>query len=177
MKMDTVNYTIEVPKGDFLGMYSVQSQKLMVNRALQAARNMNSYVDSHINEYKRKQEWIARHKVEIQKKYALAFLSFVLFFVGAPFGAIIRKGGMGMPLVVAILIFLFYHVSNTITEKLAQDLRLTPFWGMWVANTILFPLGLWLTYKSSTDSRLFDIDHYLEPIRRVFSPLFRKKKA
>jgi lipopolysaccharide export system permease protein len=176
MKMDTVNYTVDVPKGDFLSMYKESDQKLVINRALQAARNMNSYVDSHINEYQRKKEWIARHEIEIQKKFSLAFLTFLLFFVGAPLGAIIRKGGMGMPVVVAILIFLFYHVSNTITEKLARDLALTPFWGMWVANMVLFPAGIWLTYKSSTDSRLFDIDHYLEPLRRVFGHLFRKKK-
>ena len=174
--MDTIEYIKELPEGDFLALYNLKSKRLILNRALQAARNINSYVDSHLNEYQRKKEWIARHEIEVQKKYALTFLTFILFFVGAPLGAIIRKGGMGMPVVVAVLIFLFYHVSNTITEKLAIDLSLTPFYGMWIANMILFPAGLWLTYKSSTDSRLFDIDQYIEPIRRLISRLFRKKK-
>jgi lipopolysaccharide export system permease protein len=75
-------------------------------------------------------------------------------------GAIIRKGGLGAPVVMSIIFFLIYHILSTVFEKSAKDGAITPFWGMWSAIFILTPLALFLTYKSTTDSALFDLDQY-----------------
>ncbi|MGO8609109.1 LptF/LptG family permease, partial [Rhizobium johnstonii] len=84
----------------------------------------------------------------------------LLFFIGAPLGAIIRKGGLGLPVVVAIVFFLLYHIIATVAEKSATTGSLTPFFGMWLAIIILSPLGAFLTYKATVDSALFDVNYF-----------------
>src|SRR5690606_24259512 len=96
----------------------------------------------------------------------------LLFFIGAPLGAIIRKGGLGLPVVVAIVFFLLYHIIATVSEKSATTGSLTPFFGMWMAIIILSPLGAFLTYKATVDSALFDINYF----KQLFLNLIRKFK-
>jgi len=92
----------------------------------------------------------------------------VLFFIGAPLGAIIRKGGLGLPVVMSVLFFLVYHIISTIGEKAAKEGSLTPFLGMWIAIFTLSPLGVFLTYKATVDSALFDLDFYKRWLKRLF---------
>jgi lipopolysaccharide export system permease protein len=92
----------------------------------------------------------------------------ILFFVGAPLGAIIRKGGLGLPLVVAVIIFLVFHVTSFTLERLARELILTPLAGMWLPSMIMLPFGIFLTYKSTTDSALFNTELYLGPFRKAY---------
>ena len=98
--------------------------------------------------------------VEYNRKITLAVSCLVLFFIGAPLGAIIRKGGLGLPVVVSVIFFLFYHIISTIGEKYAKEGDLSPILGMWIAIIVLSPVGAFLTYKASVDSVLFDIDLY-----------------
>ncbi len=107
--------------------------------------------------------------IELNRKFTLAVSCMVLFFIGAPLGAIIRKGGLGLPVVMSVLFFLLYHIISTIGEKSAKDGSLSPFMGMWVAIFVLAPLGAFLTYKATADSVLFDLDYYKRWFTRVFS--------
>ena len=108
--------------------------------------------------------------VEYNRKITLAVSCLVLFFIGAPLGAIIRKGGLGLPVVMSVIFFLVYHIISTIGEKYAKEGDLSPIFGMWIAIIVLSPVGAFLTYKASVDSVLFDIDLY----KRWFKNVLKK---
>jgi len=110
--------------------------------------------------------------VEYQRKFTLAASCILLFFIGAPLGAIIRKGGMGLPVVIAISFFLVYHIVTTVAEKSAREGSINPVFGMWIAFIILTPLAVFLTYKATADSALFDINQY----KQFFTSFFKKKQ-
>lgn len=116
---------------------------------------------------------IRRYLIEYNKKFTLAFSCLVLFFIGAPLGAIIRKGGIGLPVVVSVGFFLIYHIISTVGEKYVKEGNLSPVIGMWLAIFILTPVGLFLTYKATIDSALFDVDVYKNLFKKVF---IRKNK-
>jgi len=107
--------------------------------------------------------------IEINRKFTLAVSCMVLFFIGAPLGAIIRKGGLGLPVVMSVLFFLLYHIISTIGEKSVKEGSLSPALGMWIAIFTLAPLGAFLTYKATADSVLFDLDYYKRWVVRLFS--------
>ena len=107
--------------------------------------------------------------IELNRKFTLAISCLVLFFIGAPLGAIIRKGGLGLPVVMSVLFFLLYHIISTIGEKSVKEGTLTPFIGMWIAIFTLTPLGIFLTYKATVDSALFDLDFYKRWVKRLFA--------
>ncbi len=102
---------------------------------------------------------------------------FVLFFLGAPLGSIIRKGGLGMPLVVAIIFFLIFHLLNMFGEKFVKEEMTSPFIGMWLAVLVLTPVGIFLTYKAMHDSQLFNKEYYFRFFKRVSSLFGSSKKS
>ena len=109
-----------------------------------------------------------RYDIEWQRKFTLAVSCLLLFAIGAPLGAIIRKGGLGLPVVMAIIFFLIYHVISTMSEKSAREGDLSVELGMWLAIIVLTPLAVFLTYKAARDSSLFDFEQYrnfLEKLR------------
>jgi lipopolysaccharide export system permease protein len=110
--------------------------------------------------------------VEFHRKFTLSLSCIVLFFVGAPLGAIIRKGGLGLPVVVAVMCFLVYHIISTIGEKSVRDGSLAPVLGMWIALITLAPIGAFFTYKAATDSVVFDIDFY----KRLFQKFILRRQ-
>ena len=107
--------------------------------------------------------------IELNRKFTIAFSCLVLFFIGAPLCAIIRKGGLGLPVVMSVLFFLIYHIISTIGEKSVKEGSLSPFLGMWIAIICLSPLGIFLTYKATVDSVLFDLEIYKRWFKRLFS--------
>lgn len=111
-------------------------------------------------------------RIEYQRKFTLAASCILLFFIGAPLGAIIRKGGMGLPVVIAISFFLIYHIITTVAEKSAREGNLNPIIAMWIAVIVLSPLAAFLTYKATVDSALFDVNYY----KQLFSKLLRIKQ-
>jgi lipopolysaccharide export system permease protein len=112
--------------------------------------------------------------VEYQKKFTLSAACLALFLIGAPLGAIIRKGGLGLPVVVAVIFFLIYYIISTIGEKFVKDGDVSPFIGMWIAIFVLTPIGIFLSYKAANDSVLFDAENYKKLMKRL-SSIFQKK--
>lgn len=110
---------------------------------------------------------LRRHQIEWHRKIALSLACLVLFLIGAPLGSIIRKGGLGSPLIFAIAFFMLFYFSSTTGEKFAKENSLTPFAGMWLATFILVPIGLFLTYKAMHDSQLFNKEWYHRFSRRL----------
>jgi len=124
-------------------------------------------------EYKAKERDLRVHKIEWHKKITLSLACLVLFLIGAPLGSIIRKGGLGTPLVIAIFLFMFFFFFNTAGEKNAKENVLTPFAGMWMATFCLLPVGIFLTYKAMHDSNLMNKEFYFRTWKKIKS-VFRR---
>ncbi|ETK11768.1 hypothetical protein T235_13670 [Tannerella sp. oral taxon BU063 isolate Cell 8/11] len=108
-----------------------------------------------------------RHHTEMHKKFTLSFACLIFFFIGAPLGAIIRKGGLGMPVVISVFLFIFYYVIDNIGFKMASNGMWQPWQGMWLSSAVLLPLGIFLTYKASNDSAILNADTYTEALKRI----------
>jgi lipopolysaccharide export system permease protein len=110
---------------------------------------------------------IRRHGIEMHKKFTLSFACLVFFFIGAPLGAIIRKGGIGTPLVISVFLFIFYYFIDSMGYKFARN-GVLPVWeGIWLSSFVLLPLGVFLTYKAMRDSAVMNIDAYKNFFRRL----------
>ena len=123
---------------------------------------------------------IRRHWVEWHQKMTLSLACIIFFFVGAPLGAIIRKGGLGMPTVISVIIFIFWYIINTSGMKLARDGSINMALGMWVSTVIIAPFGFFITYKANRDSVVFNTDAYINLFRRLLGirtkrHIFRKE--
>ena len=110
---------------------------------------------------------IRRHEIELLKKYTLSVACLIFFFIGAPLGAIIRKGGLGTPLVISVLLFLFYYIIDNAGYKLARDGHWVVWAGIWLSTFVLAPLGVYVTYKAMNDSAVFDAERYRLLLRRL----------
>jgi len=151
------------------GVHNVQTQKIrVIEMALSAARSKKYYIDSLLSELDNYNNPILRMVVERHKKFTLSLACLVLFFVGAPLGAIIRKGGLGMPVVVSVFIFILFWVISITGEKMSDEQALPPYIGMWMATAITLPFGIFLTRKATSDSALFDADAYIGSFRKLF---------
>jgi lipopolysaccharide export system permease protein len=113
---------------------------------------------------KDKEMSLRKHKIEWHRKIVLSLACLILFLIGAPLGSIIRKGGLGTPLIAAISFFMVFYFTTTVGEKFAKQDKLSPFAGMWLAAFILVPIGLFLTYKAMRDSQLFNKEWYFRTI-------------
>ena len=110
---------------------------------------------------------VRRHQIEMQKKFTLSFACLIFFFIGAPLGAIIRKGGLGTPIVVSVLLFIGYYIVDNMGYKLARDGRWAVWEGIWLSSEVLLPLGVFLTYKAANDSAVFNPDAYRNFFRKL----------
>ena len=142
--------------------------KLNVNeKARGMASSIGVNIESQIITMKEKARNLRKHEIEWHRKISLSLACLVLFLVGAPLGSIIRKGGLGTPLIFAIIFFMVFYFSSTTGEKFAKENTLSPFAGMWLATFILVPVGLFLTYKAMRDSQLFNKESYYRMARFI----------
>ena len=155
-------------KNDFIKYFPPDRQKLIISTATYSARNLKNITDDMVQDMEIKSKSLAKHQIEWQRKFTLSFACLILFFIGAPLGAIIKKGGLGTPVVVSIIFFLIYHVISISGEKFAREGVILPWKGMWLSSIILLPIGIFLTYKATTDSGLFDKDTYTRYLNRFF---------
>ena len=116
---------------------------------------------------------IKKHKKEYHKKFTLSFACLIFFFIGAPLGTIIRKGGLGLPVVISVLFFVIYYIISTVAERMAEFGDLNMFLGVWISSILIFPIGLFLTFKATTDSSLLDADSW----KKMFRNLFHRKSS
>ncbi|MBS3738231.1 MAG: LptF/LptG family permease [Psychroflexus sp.] len=123
------------------------------------------------NVFANKARILNRVELELHEKYAIGISCIVLFFVGAPLGAIIRKGGLGLPLVVSILLFLAYHFFGIFAGNSAESGKLSPFLGAWISTLIMLPLGIYLTYRATTDQGFINTDIITEPVKKILRQL------
>jgi len=124
----------------------------MVNFAQNHARSTQSYLYYAGRDVEGNRRWITRHEIEWHKKFVLSISCLVLFFIGAPLGAIIRKGGFGMPVVISVILFIIYFIISMFSEKMVREAILPAEIGMWLSTFILLPVGALLTIKAANDS-------------------------
>ena len=146
-----------------------KSQKLsIIEAATNMARNAKASAEGMQSDIVSEQFSIFKCNIEWHRKFTLSIACLVLFFIGAPLGAIIRKGGLGMPVVVSVVFFITFHILSITGEKLAKEGEMPPYQGMWMATIILLPIGIFLTIKATSDSTLFDLNAYVDPLKRLF---------
>lgn len=130
--------------------------------ALDKAKAQRDQVDYNalmLNDYQR---YIRKHEIELHRKFTLAFACLIFFFIGAPLGAITRKGGLGAPVVISVVMFIIYYIIDNTGYKMARE-ALWPCWaGMWLSSFILLPIGVFLTYTAATDSPLFNPEAWVK---------------
>ncbi len=148
--------------------------------AITTATNLKNSYQFAGSEWENKKGDILSGEIEWQRKFSLSLACLVLFFIGAPLGSIIRKGGLGMPLVVAIVFFIIFHLLNIFGEKFAKGNITSVFFGMWLAIIVLVPVGIFITYKAMHDSQLFNKEFYSRVSRRIRAignPIVNRKKG
>lgn len=174
-KADTAaSDTIAVEPFDSL---STSEQRSAVSVAINITRNAKNYMARTAKEMSNREEYIDKHKIEWHRKLTLSFACIILFFIGAPLGAIIKKGGLGLPVIFSVIFFLVFHITSISGEKMVETDALTPFVGMWLSSMILLPVALFLTYKAIKDAALFDRDTYTRIIDKIYTFLKLKKQS
>jgi lipopolysaccharide export system permease protein len=148
--------------------FSVAEKELILSRAVNQARSIKAYTSSTLERIKYLEEDANSFSIEKYKKYTQAFACLVMFLIGAPLGAIIKKGGLGMPVLISIIFFIILYVFSILGEKWAKESVVPVAYGIWAANAILLPVGLLLLKQAKNDSKLLDMDFY--------SVLYRKFK-
>ncbi|MCB9192371.1 MAG: LptF/LptG family permease [Flavobacteriales bacterium] len=169
--LDTVAVAKNDPYQNVLDVFEREQHSRIVEASLNMARSTRSYTISAKDDVKARTIRINRYWIEVHRKFTLSIACLILFFIGAPLGAIIRKGGLGLPTVISIVFFLIYYLLSITGEKFAKEGMWSVIEGMWLSSIVLFPIGLFLTWKATTDSKLFEIDSYLKPFKWVFSKL------
>lgn len=136
-------------------------------QALFLAQQEVGNIDNYAKIVNSEKEWINRHHIEWQRKYTLSIACLLLFLIGAPFGSIVRKGGLGLPLVASVIFFVLYYVIGMIAEKSVREGAMGPI-GMWVATFVFLPIGILLTLQATTDSSFFDAATWKKMFKKIF---------
>ncbi|WP_338351163.1 LptF/LptG family permease [Nonlabens tegetincola] len=157
-----------VYKENFFDTMSIFDQRRAIENAINRSKSDRSAIQSRISFEKTENERLWKHEIEIHKKYVLGIACIILFFIGAPLGAIIRKGGLGLPLVVAVVFFLTYHFINIGAEQSATRGAIPVWLGAWLGTMIIFPIGVILTYRATSDQGFFDVGGAMDSLFRIF---------
>ena len=156
-----------LPFDSILARTSPSDVRTARQMALNTVRLVNSELEWKSLAAQTGDNQIRRHWVEWHQKMTLSLACLLFFFIGAPLGAIIRKGGLGLPAVISVLIFIFYYIINTSGMKMARDGSWNMVYGMWISSVVLLPFGVFLTYKANKDSVVFNAEMYLNFFRAL----------
>lgn len=161
---------------DDMDTMGIESRRNVFDVAMQTARDAQNYVNYEVEFTSYTSSQLYKAQGSLQQKLALPFSIMIFFLIGAPLGAIIRKGGLGMPIVVSVIFFVIYYIITITGEKFVKDGAIPPFIGMWLSSFILFPLAIFLTYKSTNDSALMNADAYIIRYKKLMEYLKKAKR-
>lgn len=163
--------------GEILSLFSNRKKVQLLDMSINATKSSLQIVTIKDKHFQDKNIWLNKHIIALHEKLALGFACIILFFVGAPLGALIRKGGIGLPMVVAILLFLTYHFIGIFAKNSAKDGSLNPVFAAWFSTLIMLPLGVYLTKRATADRGLFEFDHIIEPLKKLVNSKLNKGKS
>ena len=149
---DDVNYENE----NFLNLFQPKKQKQLYDLAISSVKSTISIVKSNKTIQSFRKQNLNKHVMTMHDKFSLGFACIILFFIGAPLGTIIRKGGYGLPLVISILLFLAYHFLGIFSKNLAEDSSINPILASWLSTLIMLPFSIYLTYRATNDQSVFN---------------------
>ena len=162
---------------NFLESLNKKEKESIYSTAISLTRSQKTYLRSSSHEISNKKLYNRKFLIEWHRKFAIGASCIVLFLIGAPLGAIIRKGGLGLPVVISVLGFMVNYISMMVGEKMAKQGALSALEGMWLAIFILTPIGVFLTYKATTDSAVMDASTYTGFIRKTVDQIRLKIKV
>ena len=148
-----------------LNDFDLQSQKSIINSAVNNVSNQIANLNTQKTNFFIREKIINLHKISYHDKYAIPVSTLILFILGAPLGAIIRKGGFGFPVVTALMMFLFYHFLGTFAKNAAEDGSVVPFIGSWISNFVMLPIALYLLKRASSDKSILNVDSIFEELK------------
>jgi lipopolysaccharide export system permease protein len=143
------------------------AKAIIADRAVTQLNSAKNGAQIIADDYATRYKDLLYHQIEWHRKLTLSVACVVLFLIGAPLGSIIRKGGLGTPLVFAVIFFVFFHLFNTFGEKFVKEQIMSPFGGMWLSTAVLIPIGFFLTYKALRDSQLFNQEFYYRTFKQL----------
>lgn len=167
---DSTQVRTKVSSNNLLANLTNSQKSEVVKIAFSNIENTIFSIDSSVFEMQAKQKSINKHWIALHDKYMIAFSCLLMFFIGAPLGSIIRKGGLGLPIVFAVAIFIVFHFINTFGKRVAQEDGMTPFMGVWMSSIVLTPLAVLLTYRAINDiGGMVSFDGVLLPLQKFFT--------
>lgn len=170
-KIQSVKKNKNLPN-NLLSLYNNEQKSKILDLAVSNLSSTKYSIDASNTELKNKRKNINNHLLAFYDKFVIAYACFLMFFIGAPLGAIIRKGGLGLPIIFAVLIFITFHFINTFGKRIAQEDGLSPFLGAWMSSFILSPLAILLSYRATNDIGLINMDVILAPFQKIFQKIF-----
>ncbi len=163
---------------NLLSNLNPSTKQKIVKQAFSAVESTTFSIESSKYEMDEKLKNINGHWIALYDKFVIAFSCILMFFIGAPLGAIIRKGGLGLPIVFAVAIFIVFHFINTFGKKVAQENGITPFLGTWMSTMVLSPLAIFLTYRATNDiGAAINLDGIIVPIQKFLAKFETKKEV
>jgi lipopolysaccharide export system permease protein len=170
-KLQSIKNNRAVPS-NLLSFFQNDEKLEILKIASSAVESVGFSIESTKTELTFKKKNINDHLLAFYDKFVIAFACFLMFFIGAPLGAIIRKGGLGLPIVFAVLVFITFHFINTFGKRISQEDGLSPFLGAWMSSFILSPLAILLTYRATNDIGLINMDVILVPFQKIIQKIF-----
>ena len=158
---------------EYFATLSAAKKREALARAIEQAQNVKGHIYNFAVDYEYELKTRAKHLIEFNRKYSLSIAILIFFLIGAPLGAIIRKGGLGFPVVISVLFFIVYYVISITGEKMVRQLMTSAHWGMWGSSFILLPIAIFLIYKATTDSVILSREGY-RGVDRFFTNLHKK---
>ena len=158
----------------FMDSLNRKDKMAIISSAADKARRNNQEITNSKIIFEQMQKNIYKHQIYWHKKLTLSFACIIFFFIGAPLGSIIRKGGLGAPLVISVMFFIIYYIISISGENFVEKGVLPAFVGMWLSSFVFLPMGIFLTYKATNDSVILDVDTYIKPIKKLLFLSLRK---
>jgi lipopolysaccharide export system permease protein len=151
----------------------VPTRKEVLLKAIENVKFSSNYLEQKKEYVHNDVRTLRNYQADFHKKFTLSFACLIFFLIGAPLGAIIRKGGLGTPAVISVLFFVIYYIITVSAEKLVKEDIINTFAGMWAACIILMPIGIFLTWKATTDSSIFNTETYISFFRKIKDHVYR----
>lgn len=158
----------------FLDTLQTRHKLNIISHALSNARNNSQKITDSKKIFENREKNINKHQIHWHKKFTLSFACLIFFFIGAPLGSIIRKGGLGAPLVVSVVFFIIYYIVDMTGENFVEKSVFPPIMGMWLSSLIFLSIGIFLTYKATHDSMILDTETYIKAIKKILPFLSAK---
>jgi len=166
------NEVVQKAKQNLLSLFNTTERKQILEMAKSNVASTEFSIQSNKLDLENKSKNINNHWLAIHEKFVIAYSCLLMFFIGAPLGAIIRKGGLGLPIVFAVLIFITFHFINTFGRKVAQQDEIPPFLGAWMASILMTPFAIMLTYRATNDiGIMINFDWITDPFKKLFNKI------